>query len=226
MSMGTWVCLEEEAVQVAVVTREKSKSTCELLEHALSTLADGFEIIGREDMEVTRVQMGLYSQNLNSLKCSIDLAYRGYYTQSVNLLRGVYENWIAFWYLADFPEKAQLWLSRDHQPPSHSEMLSKLGLGFVEDKGVAREWYRILCKFAHPDYLTVVPHLGSRDGEPRAFFGATYKGERFASCAWMILQFINLMLRDIGLWAPPSEPWLKRCTTVMERVLEFLQRQT
>jgi len=224
--MGTWVSLEEEAVQVATVTREKNKSTCELLERALSTLADGFEIVAREDTKATRVQMGLYSQNLNSLKCSIDLAYRGYYTQAVNLLRGVYENWIAFWYLAELPEKAELWLSREHQPPKHGEMLSKLGPGFVEDKGVAREWYRMLCKFAHPDYLTVVPHLGSRNGEPRAFFGAAYREKPFSSCARMILQFSNLMLRDISAWAPSDEPWLKRCTPVMDCVLEFLHRQT
>ena len=74
----------------------------------------------------------ILSGNFATLKCSVDLAIRGYYRQALNLLRIVYENWIAIHYLSRCPNKADLWLrlSKKNQPPGHAAMLMQLGSDF------------------------------------------------------------------------------------------------
>ena len=131
---STWESLDTEAEKIEIATNQQLPQICSLLKNAISTLADGFlkaEIKGEDS---AHAQQGLYSQNLNSLKCSVDLAIRGYYTQSTGLLRGVYENWIAFHYLSEFPLKAKCWLNKESRPPKHSDMLNALGPDFVENK--------------------------------------------------------------------------------------------
>jgi hypothetical protein len=167
--------------------------------------------------------MGLFSQNLNSLKCCADLAMRGYYTQSTGLLRGVYENWIAFHYIAQAPAQAHLWLCRDHRPPKHDAMLKSLGSDFLEQETDARGWYGALCRFAHTDSLVVLPHLGSHDGEPCAFFGAKFKPDLFRTCAYAISVFTGIMLREVSGLIPADAAWQQSCNTAVQQLLKYIQ---
>jgi hypothetical protein len=225
MKASTWHDLDAEAIIVTTTTMQQAPDTCLLLQDAFSTLADGFTEAKVQANSATCAQMGLLSQNLNSLKCSVDLALRGYYTQSTNLLRGVYENWIAFHYLGQFPAKADLWLCVDKRPPNHSEMLKTLGPGFVEDKAAAREWYNILCRFAHTDALVVLPHLGSHNGETCAFFGAKFKPDLFSNCVYTISLFTSIMLWEVSPWMPPDSEWRERCNSVIELLLQFIEQE-
>ncbi len=207
------------------MSAQQSKSICILLQGALSTLADGFTEVELQNTRSTHAQMGLFSQNLNSLKCSIDLATRGYYTQSIDLLRCVYENWIAFHYLTRFPKKADLWLCADKRPPRHSDMLKALGPEFIEDKAAAREWYGTLCHFAHTDSLVVLPHLGSYNGEACAFFGAKYKPDLFHTCAYTISLFTSIMLREVSQYIGPDVAWHQRYINTIEQLLHFIEQE-
>jgi hypothetical protein len=222
---STWHSLDSEADRVVFTTTQQSADTCSLLKDAISVLADGFTEAEVKGTDSARAQAGLFSQNLNSLKCSVDLSMRGYYTQSTELLRGVYENWIAFHYLAEFPIKADLWLDKDRRPPRHSDMLNALGPSFVEDKADARGWYGALCRFAHTDALVVLPHLGSHKGEPCAFIGANYKPDLFRTCAYTISLFISIMFREISHMISADSGWQQRYSTAVEALLQFIENE-
>jgi len=223
--ISTWHSLDAEAEAVAVATVSAEAETCAHLESAVATLADGFTSTELVDSDVTRVRMGLFSQSLNSLKCGVDLAKRGYYTQSMGLMRGVYENWIAFHYLATFPAAARKWLANGKRPPSHGDMLKALGPSFTEDKTDARDWYRALCRFAHTDALIVLPHLGSHEDEACAFFGVTYKPDLFRSCAYTLSLFACIMLREVSLLVPGSSLWLDSCKPMEDALLQVIEKE-
>ena len=225
MMKSTWHSLDTEADGVAAATLQHAANTSYLLQEAITTLADGFTEAELKNSAPTRARMGLFSQNLNSLICSTNLAMRGYYTQSTALLRGVYENWIAFHYLAQFPKKADLWLRADRRPPRHSQMLKALGPNFVENKTNARGWYGTLCRFAHTDAVIVLPHLGRYNGEPCAFFGAEYKPDLFRTCAYTISLFTSIMLREVSQMIPADAAWQQRYNTAIEGLLQFIEKQ-
>ncbi len=222
--ISTWHSLDTEADAVAVVTVSAEAKTCALLERAIATLADGFTSAEIKESDAASVRMGLFSQNLNSLKCSVDIAKRGYYTQSMGLVRGVYENWIAFHYIEGYPTRAELWLSHDKRPPMHSAMLKALGPSFVEDRTDAREWYGTLCRFAHTDALVVLAHLGHCDGEPCTFFGAKYRPDLFRTCAYTIALFTSIMLREVSLFVSAS-PWQQSYATTVGELLRFIEQE-
>ena len=224
MNSSTWLNLETEAIAVSRTTEARARSLCALIQDAISTLADGFLIPEIVRSDALDAQMGLFSQNLNSLKCSADLAFRGYYTQAVGLIRGVYENWIAFHYLQQFPEKAELWLRTDKRPPKHSVMLDELGPNFTESKDNAREWYGVLCRMAHSDALVVLPHLSSHNGQPCAFFGAQYKEELFQTCCYTILSFSAIMIREVAQMIPSASKWHESGSKVFAEILEFIKQ--
>ena len=222
---STWQSLDAEAEAVASTTAQQAADTCALLQQSISTLADGFTEAEVKSTDSSGAQMGLFSQNLNSLKCSTDLAMRGYYTQSMGLLRGIYENWIAFHYLAEFPTKGNLWLRADKKPPKHSHMLNALGPHFVEEKADARGWYGALCRFAHTDALVVLSHLGSHNGEPCAFFGVKYKSDLFRTCAYTVALFTAIMLREISRMISADAAWQRHYNTAVEGLLEFIEQE-
>ena len=87
---STWDSFDAEAERVEITTDQQAPEICLLLKDSMSTLADGFTEAEIKGSESACAQIGLYSQNMNTLKCSVDLAMRGYYTQSAGLLRGVH----------------------------------------------------------------------------------------------------------------------------------------
>jgi len=222
---STWTSLNIEAERVEITTNQQATEICSLLKNATSTLADGFTEAEIKGSKAAYAQQGLYSQNMNTLKCSVDLAMRGYYTQSTGLLRGVYENWIAFHYLAAHPIKAEFWLNKDLRPPNHSEMLKALGPDFVERKADAHGWYGALCRFAHTDALVVLPHLGSYQGEQIAFFGGKYKTDLFRTCAYTISLFTSIMLREISKMISSNSEWQQRFMINLESLLQFIENE-
>lgn len=224
MIESTWHSLDADAAEVTSTTERIAASTCSLLKGVISTLADGFteaQIKG----EPARAQAGLFAQNMNTLKCAVDLTIRGYYTQAMGLLRGVYENWIAFHYISKFPVKASLWLNKNRKAPKHSDMLNDLGPNFPEDKTDARGWYGALCRFAHTDALVVLPHLGSYKGAPCAFIGAKYKPDYFSACAYAISLFTSIMLREMSCLVAPNSAWQQQYNKSVEVLLQFLEKE-
>ena len=86
--MNTWEDLERDAQIVEKATNEQAHEVVQLLQDAVGLFADAFSVANSPDTsDATIAKMSLLSHNFNTLKCSVDIALRGYYVQSLNLLR-------------------------------------------------------------------------------------------------------------------------------------------
>jgi hypothetical protein len=226
MTTPAWDELTTEARAVADTTRNELPDLCRLVEDIISLLAEGFteaKAPNGDDPVVAR--MGLLTQNLGALWCSCTRARQGYYTPAAALLSTVYENWIACRYIIAKPEEAAKWLDADQRPPKHHKMLAALGDDLMPKRDQAKAWYDTLCRFAHTDAHTVLPHLGTHNGEAVVFFGAKFKPALFRSCVYLQAMWGGIMLDDVAPWISTDSEWHHRSRDLVERILGFLDQE-
>ena len=228
--MNTWNDLEKEARLVEKTTNDQEPQIVLLLQDSIGLFADGFSIANSPDpSEATKAKMSLLSHNFGTLKCSVDMALRGYYVQSLNLLRIVYENWIAYHYLEKKPQKAHLWLrdSKKKRPPSHAAMLKKLDKGFNPLKSEMKVWYSTLCSFAHTDPINLLPQISTEiiPDETSIHFGATFKGDLFKASSYAICLWTSVMISTISIWVPTSLPWYNEMIRIKDRIMQFIDQE-
>ena len=228
--MNTWEDLERDARLVEKATNEQAHEIVQLLQDAVGLFADAFSVANSPDAsEATIAKMSLLSHNFNTLKCSVNIALRGYYVQSLNLLRIVYENWIAFHYLVKCSDKAHLWLhhSKKNQPPGHAAMLKKLDADFNPLKGKMRQSYSTLCSFAHTDPLVLLPQISTDliPNETSIHFGSTYKSDLFRASAYAISLWTGVMLSSISQWVPNTNKWHNEMIKIEERIIKFIDQE-
>lgn len=228
--MGTWEDFEREARLVENITKEQAPEIVKLLQDSVGVFADAFSVSNNQDTKDSALaKMSLLSQNFTTLKCSVDIAIRGYYTQAMNLLRIVYENWIAFHYLSKYPNKAQLWLrrSKEKQPPGHAAMLKELDANFNPLKGQMRMWYSTLCSFAHTDPVGVLPQISTDyvPNETTINFGSNFKGDLFRATAYAISLWAGVMLSTISSWVPNTNQWHNKMVEIEEKIINYIDQE-
>ena len=228
--MNTWEDFDREARTVDNVTKEQAPDCVQLLQDAVGLFGDAFSIADNSNTtDATLAKMCLLTQNFATLKCAVDLALRGYYSQSMNLLRSVYENLIAILYLTKCPNKAPFWLraKKNKQPPSHSAMLKKIGKDFNPLKGKMRKWYGTLCRFAHTDPVGVLPQISTNfvPDETSINYGTTYKDDLFKASAYTISLWTAVMLAEISQWIPNTKEWHNKRSLLEEKVLKFINEE-
>jgi len=228
--MNTWEDFDNESIAVNNITKERAPECVQLLEDAVGLFANAFSIGENLDTSnATIAKMSLLSQNFATLKCAVDIALRGYYTQAMNLLRSVYENWVAFHYLSKHPDKANCWLrsSRKKKPPSHSTMLKELDEDLGKLKNNMRGWYSTLCRFAHTDAVGVLPQISNdlAPNETSINFVSAYKDDLFRASAYAISLWTGVMLSDISRWIPNTHEWNSKMEKIEERIIEFIDQE-
>ena len=228
--MNTWNDFEKEARLVEKTTNEQERRIVLLLQDSIGLFADAFSIGNSpETSAATVAKMSLLSHNFGTLKCSVDIALRGYYVQSLNLLRIVYENWIAYHYLEKNPEKAHLWLrqSKNKQPPGHAAMLKELDEDFNPLKSEMKGWYSTLCSFAHTDPINLLPQISTENipDETSIYIGATYKTDLFKASSYAICLWAGVMLSTISIWVPKTSQWHNEMIKIENRIIQFIDQE-
>jgi hypothetical protein len=158
--MNTWDDFEQEAKLVEKTTCEQDPAIVSLMKVSIGIFADGFSAAkGADPSDEALAKMSLLSQSFGTLKCSVDMTLRGYYVQSMNLLRIVYENWIAYKYLEKNPDKAILWIrpSKRKKPPGHAAMLKEIDGDYSPLKGKMKGWYKTFVALLILTHLTCYP---------------------------------------------------------------------
>jgi len=228
--MNTWNDFEKEARVVDKTTSEQEPGVVLLLQDSIGPIADAFSVGNNLDTsDATLAKMSLLSHNFATLKCSVDIALRGYYSQSLNLLRIVYENWIAYHYLEKNPDKAHLWLrhSKNNKPPGHAAMLKELDDDFNPLKGKMKGWYSTLCSFAHTDPINLLPQISTEivPDETTIHFGATYKSDLFKASSYAICLWAGVMLSTISKWVPKTNQWHNEMKKIEGRIIQFIDQE-
>jgi len=228
--MNTWDDFENEAKIVEKSTSDQDPGTVMLLKNSIGVFADGFSAAEVSDTaDDALAKMSLLSHSFGTLKCSADMALRGYYVQSMNLLRIVYENWIAYKYLEKNPDKAILWLrpSKNMKPPEHAAMRQEIDAAYSPLKGQMIGWYKTLCSFAHPNPLNLLSQISTVvvPGETTIHFGATYNFDLFRTSAYSICVWAGISIMNVGSWVPEDDKWHKQMATEQERILKFIKQE-
>jgi len=229
--MNTWDFFDHEARAVDKFTKDQLPDLVQLLQDAIGLFAAAFSIADNSDTtDATMAKMSLLSQNFNTLKCAVDLALRGYYSQSMNLLRIVYENWIAFHYLTKNPNEAHILLrepNKSKRLPDPAVMRNALDDDFNPLKEQIKQWYDVLCCFAHPHAAGVLPQITINFilDETSIHYGTTYKDDFFRTSAYTISIWTAVMLDDVGQWIPDTNEWYEKRNILAERILTFIKEE-
>lgn len=227
--MNTWEDFDCEARTVERFTKAQFPDSVQLLQDAVGLFADAFSIADDSDTsDVNKAKMSLLSNNFNTLKCAVDLALRGYYSQSMNLLRHVYENWIAFHYLIKKPEEAHVLLDGriKKRLPDPSIMRNELdGEDFFKKR--LGEWYSMFYCFAHPHAAGVLPLISDTvvPGETSIHFGATYDDKNFKRSVSVISIWTVVMLDEVGQWISNTNEWDQKRSLLVEKVQRFIDEE-
>jgi len=226
----TWNDFEKDAQLVKEITIKQASDTVQLLQDSIGLLAIAFPIVKSPDnADSALARMGLLSHNFNTLKCSVDLALHGYYVQSQNILRVVYENWVAFHYLSQAPEKAHLWLKHSpcQKPPSHATMLKKLGPDFFPVQEKMKKWYGTLCSFAHTDPINLVSQISYdfQFKETSIHFGTTFDLTLFKTSAYTLSMWIGIMLSTIKRWVPEKHQWHIQEIEAQNKLIQYIDNE-
>lgn len=153
--MNTPTELEERTV--AYHERTFAEDTA-IWRDGINILLRGFDALQGRDVrnDTERVQVALLIRAWDTVYCAFDLALRGYYPQSLNLLRAPIEDWMAYWYLRSFPDDHSRFLGLGEDTPSFNDMLQQIEAKHGKEQGEAvRPWIKRLHKFSHVDRLGI-----------------------------------------------------------------------
>lgn len=223
--MDYWSKFDKMSRHVEENTISSSSKTLELLKRGISFFTESFSrMTFRQQTNDAVVRMALVSQNLNSLKFAVDAATHGYYIQSMVLMRNVYENWLAFWYLAKFPNYADIWLNPDlnRRPPKAETMRNKIDYTGQETKAKLHDYYAELNRFSHTDLIGVISRLRKDDGKTSVRVGVEYNSIELDACADSILFWLaNMLIAIRSLMTKPDKDWIERYDSFLAEVNNF-----
>jgi hypothetical protein len=177
------------------------------------------------------VLLALIIRAFNSLYRAHEEALRGYYAQSLNLLRPTVEDFVAYWYVRSFPESRPLFLMQTDRTPRMRDMLEALKKKIAGELGeleadehvqLVKDWIGELHQFSHVDRSGIA--LVMEHGEKRIDYtlGPTTDEHLFRYCTTQALQSVgghletldNLRkflgyppLPDFDAWADRIEAW-------------------
>jgi hypothetical protein len=217
--------------RVADKTIDDFAEELSVLESALALYIEGLESIPPfpAEKEDLLVRMALLSHNLNTLVAALDVAVRGFHTQSILMLRNVYENWLAFWYLAENPQEAHYWLESRwdcRPPPKVVTMKNKMKHPTKTAKSKLACVYDELTRFAHSNPTAVLSRLNPGDNNDKLVIGigVRYRREEFAACSYGLSLWIGSMLDAVSAFHASSDSWQKEYDEMLSRLLEIIRR--
>jgi hypothetical protein len=220
-----WRGLKADAREIAAQTESDCGRELNVLTSAFNLYSEAFARIpasGNGESTVTR--LAILSQNLNSFHVMISSAVQGFYIQSLVPLRHVYENWLAFWYLAKFPEEAHRWLDPtwEMRPPKADKMLKKIDHPSKQSQSKLRDFYTELNRFAHTDPAVVLSRLEREGDKILIGVGIRFDGEDFRACAYGFSLWIGNCLDAVSSVVPQTDDWHDHYKAVGEDILALI----
>ncbi|MHA2402863.1 MAG: hypothetical protein ACXADH_07725 [Candidatus Kariarchaeaceae archaeon] len=179
--------------------------------------------LGTENVPLIRV--GLITENHNFLRLSIFAATRGYYLQSISLLRNVYQNWLAFWYLIQFPDDAHFWVdpSWEKRPPNSDTMRRKMEHPSKDSSQKIHELATELHRFAHTDPVVILNQLQVKDARVTIHVGPNYVKEIFFACSYALSFWIGNMLDAVDSLILDEAEWEETHCNLRNRILKHME---
>lgn len=169
-------------------TEREHRETGELWEEGIESLLRGLDPLqegqGVVLLPLTLVMAELLVHAINSLLCAYDLATRGYYSQSINLVRMAQEVCVALLYVQNFPEKHSRFTDPTEKTPEFNEMLTAIeGKHKLKPLEAIRRWRQDLNRFPHVDRWGLQLLTDVEGPVTRVRLGPYYDGHQFIRAA-------------------------------------------
>lgn len=225
--MEYWNAMTAEAQHVYDKTMQHSSDEVALLRKAISLYAEAFKIADDlAEPKAATARKALVSHNFNTLNLAFDAALRGYYVQSIALLRNIYENWLAFWYLAKYPQEAECWLnpSWKQRPPKAETMRNKINHPSKKAKSKLHGFYEELSRFDHTDPAAVLSRIEMVENKPVIRVGVRYDRDDFAACTYGLCLWAGNALDTIASIVPPKNKWHEKHAKLGDELLTCINK--
>lgn len=225
--MTYWDCANSEGKEVLKYTIANSPTEMIYLRKIISLYAEAFCYAKPcEEADQVVARMGLVSQNLNTLMLSLDAASRGYYIQCISLLKNVYENWLAFWYLAKYPGEAHRWLNPQYDlpRPGAERMRNRIDHPTMATKAKLLGFYQELNRFAHTNPVAILDRYRVVDEMPGIKVGVEYDSGNFSACCYALSLWNGAMLDAISCWIDDNHEWHSRYENIMREITDYLEK--
>ena len=163
-SPGSRKNLDELEAEVQTSTIERHQDVVAGVEQLLNCYLEGLTNIGQftitEENQRELVWFFIESRSVNSMRWGFELMTRGYYVQSITLIRLVYEDWLVCWDCIDHPNTVKAILAGNTRMPTFSDMADRLKEPHLSLwKGETQEvegTYGLLSTFAHPRHRALM----------------------------------------------------------------------
>lgn len=214
----------EERIRAEITSSERE--VLGVIEDLVNQHLAGFRQIGSFTLTATltadnrplQVWLLLSNRAFNSLRWAYHLLAAGYYSQSMMLTRGAFEDWLVCEDAKEHTETVAALLDRDGRVPTFSAMADRL------EKPLRKEWkdtlgddgiYGLLSTFAHPRYRAIAVLVDPDTLTLR--LGPNWDEDLFIVAAnYLLLALIRMMEFVIRL-VPQDTAWLVDLKPFMDR---------
>lgn len=135
-------------------TKRKHLREIELFAEILNTFTSGFNYMGsferKNDNDAEYIWLLLVTRCLHSIRCSIILMLKGYYSQAMSLLRIGTEDWFICGTCQSNEEVRNYLLQEEGRLPSYESLARDMGAVNIYEGD-----YRYQCKFTHSSRLSL-----------------------------------------------------------------------
>jgi hypothetical protein len=135
-------------------TKQKHQREIELFADTINLFTSGFNYMGtfetKDDNEAEYIWLLLITRCLHSLRCSINLMLKGYYSQAMALLRIGTEDWFICGTCQENDKVRNYLLRGKGEKPSYSSLAKDMG-----EKKVYKWDYSFQSKFIHSSKLSL-----------------------------------------------------------------------
>jgi hypothetical protein len=179
---------------VREATKQRHRREIEIFTGVINTFTSGFNSIGSfelgKDNESEYIWLLLTTRCFHSLRCSIDLMLKGYYSQAISLLRTGTEDWFICTN-AQSNDKVRDYLLRGRgKMPSYSTLAKTIGTSKVYGD------YKFQSKFTHSSQLSLRVLQDRNTNEMR--IAPTYDEMLFLACSELFMRVGLLMAEYMG----------------------------
>ena len=199
--------LDELEAQVQGDIESKEPRVLVAIEEMLNRHLDGFQLLGSftptYDNRLEFVWMLLWNRSFNSMRWAFHLLKTGYYSQSLMLTRGAFEDWLVCEDCKSHPETRETLLNDSGRLPRFQVLADRL------EEPLKNDWngtYGLLSSLSHPRHLALAVLLDPETNTLR--LGPCWDESLFiVSANYLLLALIRMVEFMMALVSADEKEW-------------------
>lgn len=185
----------EQERQTLETTKRNHAREIEILTGMLNTFTSGFNCIvsfaPTDDNESELIWLLLSARCLHSIRCSIDLILKGYYSQAMSMIRTITEDWFICGNVESGDDVRNCLLRDKGKMPKYAELAKRM-----KAMNIYKGDYRYQSKFIHSSKLSLRVLVNPKTNEMRV--ASVYDEMLFLLCSESLTRVFLLMAEYLG----------------------------